>query len=75
MNSGSYFVFTVEELSSLDAVSCQPGREFKLMKSGRFGYTQKYLDHLINSHHSKYSIVSQKQMTSSLNILQIRKYY
>ena len=51
------FVFTVEsianEMNSIaDAASC----DYRLLKSGRFGYDKKYIDMLVGGLGSSYSV-------------------
>lgn len=46
MKKGSYFIFTVEEISS---ELCLPGREFKLSKSGRFGFNKAYVNSIVDN--------------------------
>ena len=46
LKKGSYFIFSVEEISS---ELCLPGREFKLSKSGRFAFSKAYVDNIVNA--------------------------
>lgn len=47
LRAKGHFIFTVESVASEE---CLAGREFRLLKSGRFGHSRQYIDALATRH-------------------------